>query len=104
MTHRCEDTDHCRFYYWHPIDYSPAPNYCYLFRSCEGAANEPHVAMIAAGRHPGYYFMKQTETLDIIRASAVCDKTIEPNETQIGRAGAVSDWVTKIVFVLQVMP
>ena len=23
-----------RFYYWHPISYSPAPLYCYLFSHC----------------------------------------------------------------------
>ncbi len=29
---KCEDMGGCRFYYWYPIDYSPAPLYCYLFR------------------------------------------------------------------------
>lgn len=29
---KCEDTPDCRFYHWYPIDYSPAPLYCYLFR------------------------------------------------------------------------
>ena len=29
---QCEDMGGCRFYYWYPIHYSPAPNYCYLFR------------------------------------------------------------------------
>ena len=66
----------CRFYHWYPIHYSPAPNYCYLFRystssltdnigyklvtlfrSCEGGADEPQVAMVASGRHPGHYFL-----------------------------------------------
>ena len=28
----CEDTPDCRFYFWYPIDYSPSPLYCYLFR------------------------------------------------------------------------
>ena len=28
----CEETPDCRFYYWYPIDYSPSPLYCYLFR------------------------------------------------------------------------
>ncbi len=29
---RCEDNAECRFYHWYPIDYSPAPLYCYIFR------------------------------------------------------------------------
>ena len=29
---QCEDMGGCRFYHWYPIHYSPAPNYCYLFR------------------------------------------------------------------------
>ena len=28
----CQETPDCRFYYWYPIDYSPKPLYCYLFR------------------------------------------------------------------------
>ena len=28
----CENTPDCRFYFWYPIDYSPSPLYCYLFR------------------------------------------------------------------------
>ena len=69
FTLRCEDTPGCRYFYWYPIDYSPAPNYCYLFRSCEGGAAEPHIAMVAAGRHPGHYFVgsAEKESLDIVR-------------------------------------
>ena len=31
----CQESVECRFYYWYPIDYSPKPMYCYLFRRCE---------------------------------------------------------------------
>ena len=31
----CEKTPDCRFYFWYPIDYSPSPLYCYLFRRLE---------------------------------------------------------------------
>ena len=37
---KCQDHTECRFWYWYPIDYSPAPMYCYLYRSCEGGADE----------------------------------------------------------------
>jgi hypothetical protein len=37
---KCQDQTECRFWYWYPIDYSPAPLYCYLYRSCEGGADE----------------------------------------------------------------
>lgn len=90
---RCEDTPGCRFYYWYPIDYSPAPLYCYLFRSCEGGADEPTLALVAAGRHPGYYFLDQKESLDVVRPGAVCEKPISPNDTSVGRAGAAAAYV-----------
>ena len=28
----CQESVECRFYQWYPIDYSPKPMYCYLFR------------------------------------------------------------------------
>eukprot|EP00095_Tigriopus_kingsejongensis_P005001 snap_masked-scaffold139_size317827-processed-gene-0.5 protein:Tk05001 transcript:snap_masked-scaffold139_size317827-processed-gene-0.5-mRNA-1 annotation:"kelch domain-containing protein" len=98
---RCEDTPGCRFYYWYPIDYSPAPLYCYLFRSCEGGAAEPHVAIVAAGRHPGHYFLgsQEGESLDVVRHSTVCGEVIPGNSTEVGRAGAVSELVGKMVVV-----
>ena len=37
---KCQEHTECRFWYWYPIDYSPAPMYCYLYRSCEGGADE----------------------------------------------------------------
>ena len=48
--------------------------------------------MISSGRHPGHYFLDREESLDIVRSGAVCDKTIEPNNTMVGRAGAVSEF------------
>ena len=90
---KCEDTADCRFYYWYPIDYSPAPLYCYLFRSCEGGADEPHVAIVAGGRHPGYYFLDHEESMDLIRSGAVCEHEIDSNTTEVGRAGAVAEFV-----------
>ena len=99
LVRRCEDTAGCRYYFWYPIDYSPAPLYCYLFRSCEGGADEPTFAMIAAGRHPGHYFLDQEESLDMVRPGAVCEKNIMPNGTAVGRAGSVSDYVHKKVIL-----
>jgi len=54
---RCEDHGECRYYYWYPIDYSPAPLYCYLYRSCLGGADEERVGIVVGGRHPGHYFL-----------------------------------------------
>ena len=50
---RCHDIGDCRYYFWYPIDYSPAPLYCYLYRSCLGGADEERVGVVVAGRHPG---------------------------------------------------
>lgn len=98
---KCEDTPGCRFYYWYPIDYSPAPKYCYLFRSCEGGAAEPHVAMVAAGRHPGHYFLgsKEAESIDIVRHSTVCGEAVPVNTTEVGRAAAVSEFINRVVLI-----
>jgi N-acetylneuraminic acid mutarotase len=96
---QCEDMGGCRFYYWYPIDYSPAPLYCYLFRSCEGGAAEPQVAMIAAGRHPGHYFLGQHESIEIVRTGAVCEEPVEPNTTIVGRAGATSEYAMRRVLL-----
>ena len=57
ITFRCEDHGECRYYYWYPIDYSPAPLYCYLYRSCLGGAEEDRVGIVVGGRHPGHYFL-----------------------------------------------
>ena len=59
---RCEDHGECRYYYWYPIDYSPAPLYCYLFRSCLGGAEEEKVGIVVGGRHPGHYFLGKMAT------------------------------------------
>ena len=53
---RCLDEQECRFYKWHPIDYSPAPLTCYMFRSCVGDKDFPYVAMVIGGNHPGMFF------------------------------------------------
>ena len=34
---KCQDHAECRYWKWFPIDYSPAPEYCYLFSGCVGA-------------------------------------------------------------------
>ena len=81
---KCQDHTECRFWYWYPIDYSPAPLYCYLYRSCEGGADEqvdfysrftlfsPYlmnfqtVGLVLGGRHPGFYFLAEDESLDLV--------------------------------------
>ena len=37
---KCQDNAECKYWYWYRIDYSPAPLYCYLYRSCEGSTDE----------------------------------------------------------------
>jgi hypothetical protein len=54
---RCQENSECRYYYWYPIDYSPAPLYCYIYRSCTGGSDEMKVGFAIAGRHPGHYFL-----------------------------------------------
>jgi hypothetical protein len=88
---KCQDHTECRFWYWYPIDYSPAPLYCYLYRSCEGGADEQvwnhfssrsfsdlnvigldanvifqTIGMVIGGRHPGFYFLDEAETSDLV--------------------------------------
>lgn len=84
---KCQDHTDCRFWYWYPIDYSPAPLYCYLYRSCEGGADEQvlfyissrgfanfptpdhpfqTIGWVIGGRHPGFYFLAETETSDLV--------------------------------------
>ena len=83
---KCQDHTECRFWYWYPIDYSPAPLYCYLYRSCEGGADEqvqsrftlyfqPYhanyptfqtVGLVLGGRHPGFYFLSEEESSDLV--------------------------------------
>jgi hypothetical protein len=53
----CQENSECRYYYWYPIDYSPAPLYCYIYRSCQGGSDEMKVGFAIAGRHPGHYFL-----------------------------------------------
>ena len=55
-----------RYWYWHPIDYSAAPLYCYLYRQCADKDGEPEVALVMGGRHPGHYFMSSDESNDVV--------------------------------------
>lgn len=95
----CQETPDCRFYYWYPIDYSPKPLYCYLFRSCLTGAEEPLSAIIAGGRHPGEYFLTGGESIDVLKNNKVCNTAVMPNTTLLGRGGAVSDFVGGSVLV-----
>ena len=61
----------CRYYYWYPISYSAAPLYCYLFRQCASKDDEPCVALIMGGRHPGHYFMDKDDFNDIVTRTEV---------------------------------
>ena len=97
---KCQDHTECRFWYWYPIDYSPAPLYCFLYRSCEGGADEQvrlhpifydfssrsflatsssnaytirdlnvifqTIGMVIGGRHPGFYFLDEEDTSDLV--------------------------------------
>ena len=60
-----------RYYYWYPISYSAAPLYCYLFRQCASKDDEPCVALIMGGRHPGHYFMDKDDFNDIVTRTEV---------------------------------
>ena len=67
----CERTTECRYYYWYPISYSSAPLYCYLFRQCAIKDDEPTVALVMGGRHPGHYFMDSDDFNDIVTRNQV---------------------------------
>ncbi len=41
-------------------------------RSCEGGADEPHVALVASGRHPGHYFLDQVGIVVLGQTCAPC--------------------------------
>ena len=71
-----------RYYYWYPISYSAAPLYCYLFRQCASKDDEPCVALIMGGRHPGHYFMDKDDFNDIVTRTEVnCVISRAVNET-----------------------
>jgi len=97
----CEETPDCRFYYWYPIDYSPSPLYCYLFRSCINGGEEPLSALIAGGRHPGQYFLTGGESVDFLVNNDVCNTMVDPLDMQlaISRGGAVSDMVAELILL-----
>ena len=63
---RCQENSECRYYYWYPIDYSPAPLYCYIYRSCQGGSDEMKVGFAIAGRHPGHYFLGEQVKLNLL--------------------------------------
>ena len=66
-----------RYYYWYPISYSAAPLYCYLFRQCAPQDDEPTVALVMGGRHPGHYFMDKDDFNDIVTRTEVCPVQIK---------------------------
>ncbi|QQP48657.1 Uncharacterized protein FKW44_009034 [Caligus rogercresseyi] len=68
---KCDENGECRYYFWYPIDYSPSPLYCYLFRSCEGATQEHKVGFITGGRHPGHYFLNEETSTDVVKTGAI---------------------------------
>ena len=41
----------------------------------------------------------QEESLDVVRSAAVCEKQIVPNETAVGRAGAVAEFAQNRVLL-----
>lgn len=62
----CRQTEGCRYYWWHPIENSEAPLYCYLFQQCAASDKEPEAALVIGGRHPGHYFLTEDEHNDLI--------------------------------------
>ena len=93
---RCQDIGDCRYYYWYPIDYSPAPLFCYLYRSCLGGADEERVGVVVAGRHPGHYFMgKRAISTDVIHANTVCRSQVNRTDdsAKINRAGSTAEYL-----------
>ncbi len=57
--------------------------------------------MIAAGRHPGHYFLgARTESLEFVRTGTVCEENVSAeNNTATGRAGSVSEYASRRVMV-----
>ena len=99
FSNRCRDVGDCRFFYWYPIDYSPAPLYCYLYRSCLGGADEERVGIVVAGRHPGHYFMgAEAVATDVIYPNTVCrsqmsNRSSDADDLNVNRAGAVAEYL-----------
>jgi len=62
----CQTTEDCRYYWWYPIERSEYPLYCYLYRQCAARDDEPQVALVLGGRHPGHYFLAKEEHNDVI--------------------------------------
>jgi len=90
----CESSKGCRFYFWYAIDYSPAPLYCYLFRSCHKDGEEPMSAMLIGGRHPGFYLLTGNQTLDIlVDNDQVCKLTLGSSEDlNVTRVSAITEY------------
>ena len=82
-----------RYYYHHPVHYSPAPLYCYLFRQCAGDDQEPGVALVLGGRHPGQYFIAGEGFGEVITDEEVCQLGIGRDGSGVtARAGACATY------------
>jgi hypothetical protein len=86
-----------RYYYHHPVHYSPAPLYCYLYRQCAGDDQEPGVALVLGGRHPGQYFIAAEGFGEVITDQEVCHLGIGRYgsgvvEVETARAGACATY------------
>jgi len=95
----CENTEGCRYYYHYPISYSAAPLYCYLFQQCAAKDDEPEVALVMGGRHPGHYFMDSDDFNDVVTRNDVCPIKINPVDVGVKRAGATSHYVSERVLL-----
>ena len=43
LSYDAAETPSCRYYWWHPIEDSDTPLYCYMFRQCAAGDKEPEV-------------------------------------------------------------
>ena len=83
-----------RYYYWYPVDYSPAPLYCYMFTQCAAMDQEPEVALVLGGRHPGQYLIASDGDDEVVTAEDVCPLRIRQDSGQVttDRAGACATY------------
>ena len=80
----------CRYYYHHPVTYSPSPLYCYLYRQCEEEDQEPLVALVLGGRHPGQYYLASDQHAEVVTDQRVCALEMRADSPWLvlARAGA----------------
>ena len=80
----------CRYYYHHPVTYSPSPLYCYLYSQCQEEDQEPLLALVLGGRHPGHAYLASDQQAEVVTDQRVCSLEVRAGSpgVEMARAGA----------------